>query len=466
MAWTQWMANAYAEANPALKRIFGTNIARLETHYRTYGAKEKRKIKPDSWEYPYEEIPSAMRAISGREYYRMLDYRPGWNTLISPHPWTMNMKVDLEGLAKMLNNDKKPLLPSERVFIGKIMNQYYENKKSFDILVHELTYLSENWGHGGAGYQVFRYNTAMNVFPNHVQQYETHGDHRKSVGPPWQDFKRSILNNGWFPQHAAWVKGFHPILDNAWKTRSQKEQQWKRELDTRQAAERAAAARQEELKRKAQADAAKASYENTLKFKTEEFNRALAAQKAEAETTRRQLLDDFERQAGNIRTDLTRAHQAELAKRDEEYGRRSKDYEARLAQFSDNFAKQATELSGVRLELAKQKADYENQLAARKLEESKRKQEAEVLQSNLKRRIAIYEAGQGANLHFVGINGKDGQSRGARVFANSGGRYVKSRISYGPNGGFRYLNTGSENSNVPDLFLDVLSPSNRKKERK
>ncbi len=176
-------------------------------------------------------------------------------------------------------------------------------------------------------------------------------------------------------------------------------------------------------------------------------------------------MNDFERQAGNIRTDLTRAHQTELAQREEEHVRRSKDYEARLAQFSENFERQAKELSGVRLEIAKQKADYESQISARKLEESKRKQEAEVLQSNLRRRIAIYEAGRGANLHFVGF-GKDGQSKGARVFANSGGRYVKSRISYGPNGWFRYLNTGTENSDVPDLFLDALSPSNKKKARK
>lgn len=197
-------------------------------------------------------------------------------------------------------------------------------------------------------------------------------------------------------------------------------------------------AKQEELKRKAQEAAARASYEDALNFKTEEFNRALNAQKIESEIKHRQLLEEFDRQTVNIRTDMTRAHQEELIRRDEEFGRR----------------------------LAKQREDYESQLSARRLEEAKRKQEAEVMQSNLKRRIAIYEAGRGANLHFVGLNGKDGQSKGARVFVNSGGRYIRSRISYNPNGGMQYLNNGSEDSNVPDLFLDMLANPNNSTKKK
>ena len=263
--------------------------------------------------------------------------------------------------------------------------------------------------------------------------YDTHGrlDGGKSHTPSAIDLFKNPYNT---PSGMYWTAGPNVFLGKLTEHIS-KVEQWLKDINNnvsgintyqdqlkREAAARAEAARQEELRKKAQEAAAKASYEDALRFKTEEFNRALAAQK-------------------------------------EEHGRRSQEYEARLAQFSANFERQTKELSGVRLELAKQKTDYENQIAARKLEESKRKQEAEVLQSNLKRRIAIYEAGRGANLHFVGINGGDGQSKGARVFANSGGRYVKSRVSYNPGGAMRF-NNSSEDSSVPDLFLEVFSSPN------
>ena len=450
--WSKWRNDAYRAANPDV-------TGNEQQHWlNAANAGQGRKLKPDNWAIPHSELPSELQILPQFYYDKLMREREVWKDIfVLTGSFLTDVELNLPLLYKRLTEDRTPLTTEEDLMLKNIVPKIQQQFERQKIWINHFNDIQlQDWG---PGRQYFTTSSAR--FPEYKEYYMFASDRHKSRHAAWNTFRGDRAS--WAQRDYDWHNTWIPAVVKAFAERPGLEAKFNAEDKAAADRERA---RQEELRKKAQEAAkkaqeaaAKASYEQSLKFKTEEFNRALAAQRAESETQRKKLLDDFNAQIVNIRTDMARAHQEELTRRNEEYGRKSQEYETRLAQFSANFEKQAKELSGIRLELAKQKTDYENQIAARKLEESKRKQEAEVLQSNLKRRVAIYEADRGANLHFVRLNGGDGQIKGAKIFANSGGRYVKSRASYNPSGTMGF-NSSPEDLDLPDLFLEALSPSN------
>lgn len=220
-------------------------------------------------------------------------------------------------------------------------------------------------------------------------------------------------------------------------------------------AKKAAEAQAEKDKRIKQLEAQKASYEKDAAFKKTEFEKALAAQKASEESTRKQMLANFEAQKNNIRTDAERLRQEALAQRAAELQKQKGSYESRLSASAAELQKQKImyedKLTARTIELEKQRASYEAQLAARAAEEAKRKQDAEAFQSQLRRKLNIYERGR-VGFNFVGTNTPNTQIKGTKIGATKGGRYVAGRIRYDKNGMAVY----DTDEGTPDLFLQMI----------
>ena len=109
------------------------------------------------------------------------------------------------------------------------------------------------------------------------------------------------------------------------------------------------------------------------------------------------------------------------------------------------------------IELERQRVSYESQLAARAAEEAKRKQDAEAFQSQLRRKLNIYERGR-VGFTFVGTNTPNTQIRGTKIGATRGGRYVAGRIRYDKNGMAVY----DTDEGTPDLFLQMIGNAKKK----
>lgn len=216
-----------------------------------------------------------------------------------------------------------------------------------------------------------------------------------------------------------------------------------------------AKAQAEKDQRIVQLEAQKASYEKDIAFKKTEFEKALAAQKASSESVRKQMLADFEAQKNNIRTDTERLHQEMLAQHTAELQKQRGTYESQLSASAAELQKQKImfedQLTARTIELERQRASYEAQLAARAAEEAKRKQDAEAFQSQLRRKLNIYERGR-VGFNFVGTNTPNTQIKGTKIGATKGGRYVAGRIRYDKNGMAVY----DTNEGMPDLFLQMI----------
>lgn len=216
-----------------------------------------------------------------------------------------------------------------------------------------------------------------------------------------------------------------------------------------------AKAQAEKDQRIVQLEAQKASYEKDAAFKKTEFEKALAAQKASSESVMKQMLANFEAQKNNIRTDTERSHQEMLAQHTAELQRQRGAYESQLSASAAELQKQKImfedQLTARTIELERQRASYEAQLAARAAEEAKRKQDAEAFQSQLRRKLNIYERGR-VGFNFVGTNTPNTQIKGTKIGATKGGRYVAGRIRYDKNGMAVY----DTNEGTPDLFLQMI----------
>lgn len=216
-----------------------------------------------------------------------------------------------------------------------------------------------------------------------------------------------------------------------------------------------AKAQAEKDQRIVQLEAQKASYEKDIAFKKTEFEKALAAQKASSESVRKQMLADFEAQKNNIRTETERLHQEMLAQHTAELQKQRGRYESQLSASAAELQKQKImfedQLTARTIELERQRASYEAQLAARAAEEAKRKQDAEAFQSQLRRKLNIYERGR-VGFNFVGTNTPNTQIKGTKIGATKGGRYVAGRIRYDKNGMAVY----DTNEGTPDLFLQMI----------
>lgn len=115
------------------------------------------------------------------------------------------------------------------------------------------------------------------------------------------------------------------------------------------------------------------------------------------------------------------------------------------------------QLTARTIELERQRASYEAQLAARAEEEAKRKQDAEAFQSQLRRKLNIYEQGR-VGFNFVGTNTPNTQIKGTKIGATKGGRYVAGRIRYDKNGMAVY----DTDEGMPDLFLQMIGIAKKK----
>lgn len=293
----------------------------MERHWETYGRNENRKLKPDDWAIPYEELPSELKILPKENYERMLAERPQWKGMF--FQGREGVFVAADRLLNRLRDDRTPMTLDEHIIADKLsrnMGEMHEKHRHFFNTLES----SER-----PGTQEFTH--LGNHFPENRSFYREEHD--------WEIFRKE---REWSKNNFKFNEQFVPHLQTAFANRFDLERQWQNE--------------------------------------------------------------DQEKTLASLR--------AELANRDNEHDRRSREYQEQLRTVTNNLQKQTTELSGVRAELS---------------EGAKRQQEAEVLQRNLKRRLTVYHAD------------------------------MKRRIPSGESGRLAYP-TESEKK-TPDLFLEALLPS-------
>ena len=448
--WSQWVANAFAEANPDLKKLYGTNKKALQKYFLQNAKKESRPQKPANWAVPNSLIPEEIRPLDDERYNDMVAKRPQWKNIILPHLWGIgDLTINLGRLYERLAHDKTPMTPEEYIQADRIVGGLEKNLKE-----NRHFWIDYTRNFNGYAPSSQSYNTAPNVFPAHKEFYNAGGTHSRTVSGTWARFKKG--RESYAETHHNYGEMYIPKIVEAFKKRSTLEEQWKRESEqaVRKTAEQAVRKTAEQAAR-VQLEAQKASYEKDAAFKKAEFEKALAAQKASSESVMKQMLANFEAQKNNIRTDTERSHQEMLAQHTAELQRQRGAYESRLSASAAELQKQKImfedQLTARTIELERQRASYEAQLAARAAEEAKRKQDAEAFQSQLRRKLNIYERGR-VGFNFVGTNTPNTQIKGTKVGATKGGRYVAGRIRYDKNGMAVY----DTNEGTPDLFLQMI----------
>ena len=419
--WSQWVANAFAEANPDLKKRYGTNKKALRQYFLQNAKKENRPHKPANWAVPNSLIPEDIRPLDDERYNDMVAKRPQWKNIILPRLWGIgDLTINLGRLYERLANDKTPMTPEEYIQADRIVGGLEKNLKENRHFWSDYTRNFNGWAPSSQSY-----NTAPNVFPAHKEFYNAGGTHSRTVSGTWARFKKG--REHYAESYHTYGETYIPKIVEAFKKRSTLEERWKSDSEqaVRKRAEQAARVQLEAQKAsfekatRVQLEAQKASFENDIAFKTEEFKKTLAAQKASSESDRKQMLANFEAQKKNIRTEAERLRQGQ----------------------SDQHA----------AELQKQRGEYEARLSAKAEEEAKRKQDAEAFQSQLRRRLNIYERGR-VGFNFVGTNTPNTQIEGTKIGATKGGRYVAGRIRYDKNGMAVY----DTNEGTPDLFLQMI----------
>lgn len=440
--WSQWVANAFAEANPDLKKRYGTNKKALQRYFLQNAKKESLPHKPDNWAVPNSLIPEDIRSLDDERYNDMVAKRPQWKNIILPRLWGIgDLTINLGRLYERLANDKTPMTPEEYIQADRIVGGLEKNLKENRHFWSDYTRNFNGWAPSSQSY-----NTAPNVFPAHKEFYNAGGTHSRTVSGTWARFKKG--RERYAESYHTYGEMFIPKIVEAFKKRSTLEERWKSDSEqaVRKTAEQAA---------RVQLEAQKASFEKGIAFKKAEFEKALAAQKASSESARKQMLANFEAQKKNIRTDTERSHQEMLAQHTAELQRQRGAYESQLSASAAELQKQKImfedQLTARTIELERQRASYEAQLAARAAEEAKRKQDAEASQSQLRRKLNIYERGR-VGFNFVGTNTPNTQIEGTKIGATKGGRYVAGRIRYDKNGMAVY----DTNEGTPDLFLQMI----------
>lgn len=389
---------------------------------------------------PYEQLPRELRILSKENYERMLAERPQWNDMFERD--NDGVFVSTGNLLNRLRDDRTPMTVNEHIMANHLshgMNEMHEKHGNFIGLKNTVT--RDDWGPREQSFTL-----CSTHFPA-IQDYFNHGGtHRRTRIGHWFGFTRrhGYLSQKNFEENSGNISDITRALSN----REAQERQWTAEKEEK-------IREQQEQARRVQLEAQFASHRRNLEFRTAEFNRALASMKSESAETRDELTKEFDQQSANIRTDLTQQHQSQLADRDSEHARRSREYQEQLQSVTDSLQRQAVELSGVRAEIASQRLTQEDQLAARRLEESERRQEMEVLQRNLSRRMRIHPSHGAGNLHFVGMNQGDKQGRVFGILADGGRRYVKSRVSFNDHGKMTYSTEDEEK--IPDFNLRMTS---------
>ncbi len=374
-------------------------------------------------------LPKELKGvISESDYNIMHASDPGLDILI-PYG-DARVAVHMPSLLHRLTENENPLTHTSYQFIGNIKRFLESSEAEFNLWLREKNSLMGGWAPSNRYYTV-----SFSTIPSATSYFRKWSEKKNHQVSAWHNFRFGHeeptnfgkINLDLF-QQVKQAFANRPALESHYAQ--------KRQIQIEQEAQK-----QRELQRKAQEEAAKASYDKALAFKTEEFNQAIASQNATHQQEYNALKQQFEiTSSGNAQ------NIAHLSKQ--------------LEETNNLFRKQTDEFSAFKISQKQQADNYERQLQARAKDEQAKKEEALILRQNLRRRITLSETA-GANFHFVNLNTKSDQSSGVTAFINGGGRYVGSKARYTPKGRLRLNNTLS-GTQTPDLYLSMFREKGKK----
>lgn len=265
-SWSPWLAKAYLAANPSLK---GMNTQQLRDHYLQHGAKEGRKLKPDDWAMPYDELPKEFKKLSKEQYEKMIEERPQWKKIIQPRGLDDIGQVEViySELSHRFTQDKTPATPEEYVMARHMREIVVAVQRRLQHLVQDIkTHTSKDgWGPNSQNYTVHN-----SVFPELISYYNTGGTHRKTRIGSWFRWKRGHEQSVQeYEKNEPHIRAFSRGI----KSRENMERIWQLEAEL---AEKNVQIKLAEQQKAAQ----RASYEKDADLKKTEFEKAVASQKA------------------------------------------------------------------------------------------------------------------------------------------------------------------------------------------